>query len=378
VKTRLLRAAAPIAAFAFSLLVSSIALLLSGKSPLSTFSSMLEYGSRLESIVDMVNKATPLYLAGLAAAIGFKMNLFNIGVEGQYRLAALLATAAGAAVHLPAVLHVAFVLAVAITVGSAWSGVAGLMKVTRGVNEVIATIMLNAIAVSGLSYLLTTYLLDKSPEAQLDLDTRTKALPKSAWFPNLDRVVEGPIRELKSGMHLYSFVLVAVVVGVGYWFVLSRTRFGFDLRASGLNPLAAQAAGVRPKAMVMTAMLMSGGVAGLVGMAQVLSYSHVYGLDFVSGLGLTGIGVALLGRNNPAGVAVAALLFGFLERASQNLSLEGVPKSIVVIMQGSILLSVVVAYEVVDRLVRIREVNEATSAMSNTTDAGAATMEAVS
>ena len=114
----------------------------------------------------------------------------------------------------------------------------------------------------------------------------------------------------------------------------------------------------------MTAMLMSGAIAGLIGMVQILSYSHVYGLDFVSGLGFTGIGVALLGRNHPAGVAVAALLFGFLERASQNLSLEGVPKSIVVIMQGSILLSVVIAYEVVDRQVRVREAAEAASAMS--------------
>jgi simple sugar transport system permease protein len=360
--TRLLKIVAPIAAFVFSLVVSSIALLMSGKSPLSTFSSMVEYGTRLESIVDMVNKATPLYLSGLAAAIGFKMNLFNIGVEGQYRLAALIAAAVGASINLPAPLQVTVVLLVAMTVGSLWSGVAGFLKVTRGVNEVIATIMLNAISVSVLSYLLTTYLLDKSPAAQADLDTRTKVLPRSAWFPNIDQIVEGPLRDLKSGMHLYGYVLVAIAVGVVYWLLLTRTRFGFDLRASGLNPLAAEAAGVPPKAMVMSAMLMSGAVAGLVGMSQILSYSHVYGLDFVSGLGFTGIGVALLGRNHPAGVAVAALLFGFLERASQNLSLEGVPKSIVVIMQGSILLSVVVAYEVVDRMVQVREVREAASA----------------
>jgi simple sugar transport system permease protein len=359
VKPRLLRLIAPLAAFVFSLMISSVALLLSGKSPLSTFSSMLSYGTRLESIVDMINKATPLYLAGLAAAIGFKMNLFNIGAEGQYRLAALIAAAVGAAIHLPAILHVLIVLLVAMMVGAAWSGVAGYVKVKRNVSEVIATIMLNAIAVSVLSYLLTTYLLDKSPAAVKDLDTRTPVLPRSAWFPNLDGLVEGPFRDLKSGMHLYGFVLVAAAVGVLYWLLLSRTRFGFDLRASGLNPLAAEAAGVPPKVMVMTAMLMSGAVAGLIGMAQILSYSHVYGLDFVSGLGLTGIGVALLGRNHPAGVAVAALLFGFLERASQNLSLEGVPKSIVVIMQGSILLSVVVAYEVVDRMVRVREIRAA-------------------
>ena len=106
-----------------------------------------------------------------------------------------------------------------------------MLKVTRGVNEVIATIMLNAIAVSVLSYLLTTYLLDTSAEAEADLDTRTKVLPKSAWFPHLDRLIEGPFRELKSGMHLYGFVLIAVVVGVGYWILLSRTRFGFDLRS---------------------------------------------------------------------------------------------------------------------------------------------------
>lgn len=355
-----LRLMAPVAALVFAVLISSVALIAADRSPFTTFSTMLEYGTRLESIVEMVNRATPLYLAGLATAIGFKMNLFNIGVEGQYRLAALMAAWIGAKVSWPGPLHVALLLVVACAVGSALGGVIGALKVTRGVSEVISSIMLNAIAGTSLvAYLLNTYFRDKSPD--VGLDTRTKALPESAWFPNFDAIVEGPFRVLKSGVHLHGYVAVAIVVGLGYYVLVSRTRFGFDLKASGLNPLAARAAGVPPNRMIMTAMLMSGAVAGLIGLAQILSYSHTYGGDFVTGLGLSGIAVALLGRNHPAGIAAAALLFGFLERSSQILALKQIPKSTVAIMQGSILLAVVVAYEVVDRVVRRREISAASA-----------------
>ncbi len=362
--TNLLRLAAPVAAFVFALTVSSIALIASGKSPVSTFADMLSYGTRLESLVEMVNRATPLYLSGLAAAIGFKMNLFNIGVEGQYRLAALVAAWAGAVVSLPAPIHVAFMLLVAMAVGSGVAGGIGVLKVKRGVSEVISSIMLNAVAgISMVAYLLNTHFRDRSPA--VGLDTRTKNLPRSAWFPNLDALIEGPFRSLRSGVHLHGFVLVAVAVGVAYYVIVSRTSFGFDLSASGMNPLAARAAGVPPNRMIMSAMLMSGAVAGLIGLAQIMTYSRNYGGDFITGLGFAGIAVALLGRNKPGGVAVAALLFGFLERASQNLALKEVPKSIVAIMQGAILLSVVIAYEVVDRLIRIREAKATAAAVES-------------
>jgi len=142
-----------------------VALLLIHKDPFTAFHQMLSYGLQGNQVISIVNRATPLYLSALAVAIGFKMNLFNIGVEGQYYLAALLAATFGAAIHLPAPIHVLLILLVAMGVGATWSGVAGVLKVTRGVHEVISTIMLNFIAVGVGSYLLQRYFAAKTSAA---------------------------------------------------------------------------------------------------------------------------------------------------------------------------------------------------------------------
>ena len=135
-----------------------------------------------------------------------------------------------------------------------------------------------------------------------------------------------------------------------------------NLRASGLNPGAAEASGVDPKAMVVKTMVIGGAVAGLVGMPQLLGFFNQYTIDFPTQLGFTGIGVALLGRNHPVGMAAGAFLFGWFDRAAQILDLRGIPKEITFIMQGVILLSVVVAYEVVGRRIRAAEVQAAAEA----------------
>ncbi|MEL7210972.1 MAG: hypothetical protein AAGK32_22525 [Actinomycetota bacterium] len=136
-------------------------------------------------------------------------------------------------------------------------------------------------------------------------------------------------------------MLVAAVVGLCYYLLIWRTRFGYDLRASGLNPIAARASGVDAPQMIVKGMVLSGMVAGLVGLPVLLGFSFNYNLDFATGLGFTGITVALLGRNNPFGIALGALLIGFLDRSAQILDLEGVPKEIVVIMEGVIVLSAI-------------------------------------
>jgi simple sugar transport system permease protein len=148
---------------------------------------------------------------------------------------------------------------------------------------------------------------------------------------------------------VYGLVLLAVIVGVAYWFLLSRMRVGFDLRATGRSEPAAVASGVNVKRMVLVSMLISGAVAGLVGMPQLLGASYTYSLDFPAGLGFTGIAIALLGRNSPVGIAFGALLWAFLDTSRQILDLGGVSKEIVTIMQGVIVLAVVIAYELVRR-----------------------------
>jgi len=346
--------AAPVLALAFSLAVSSFVLSLSGDSAIDAYRLMWEFGTTLESIVVMLNRATPLYIAGIAVAIGFKMNLFNIGVEGQYRIAALIAAWAGAELALPGVINIAFVIIVAMAVGAAWAGGIALLKVTRGVHEVVSSIMLNYISYALISYLLLNYL-------QLDDESQrihTRRLDADSRFPTLNSVVELFTRDIRSGFDLNGMLAVAVVVGVLFYVLVFRTRFGYDLRASGANPWAARTSGVDPKRMVIATMLLSGGVAGLIGMPEILGSVHWFSDDLVTNLGFTGIGIALLGRNHPVGIAAAALLFGFLDRSSQILDLEGIPPQIVVIMQGVIIISVVVAYEVVARVRRAYEARE--------------------
>lgn len=356
-----LAAAAPTVALLFAVITSAIVLLASGSNPLEAFSEMINHARRLETIIDILNRATPLYLSGVAAAIGFKMNLFNIGVEGQYRLAALIAAFVGAQVALPGALHVGLILLTAMVVGAAYSGFAGVLKVTRGVNEVISTIMLNLIAISGIiAALVRRWQAGGEVDASDNsVGVGTEPIAESGIMPDLNGVVELFTREIGSGKSLTGIFAVAIVVGILYSVLLSRTRFGFDLRASGLNPFAAHAGGVPPKRMVVSAMVLSGAVAGLVGMASLMTLGR-FSPNFVGGLGFAGIATSLLGRNHPVGIAIAALIFAFLDISSGILQVTGsASREIVVIMQGIILFAAVVAYEVVRR---IREREEAKSA----------------
>ncbi|HSV66656.1 MAG TPA: ABC transporter permease [Mycobacteriales bacterium] len=333
---------APVLAVLFAALLSSIALVISGSSPIETFQSIVDYGTRPHNLIEIVNKSVTYYLSGLAVAIGFRMNLFNIGVDGQYRIAAFAAAVVGAAVPLPGVLRIVLVILVAVVVGALWAGLAAVLKVTRGVSEVISTIMLNAIAGGLVFYFLSPERLGVQATSN---QIRTELLPADSWFPNF---------ALSDGT-LYGFVLVAIGCGAAYWVLLNRTRFGFDLRATGLSESAAVASGVNVKRMVVASMLLSGGVAGLVGLPVLLSDTHYYGQDFPLGYGFTGIAIALLGRNHPVGIAFGALLWSFLERSSLILDIQGVPKEIVTIMQGVTVLSVVIAYELVRRFGLVRQ-----------------------
>ena len=349
--------AAPVAAVVLSLLVSGIVLWASGYSAADAFKSMWSYIDSSESVIESINRAIPFYVSALAVAIGFKMNLFNIGVNGQYLLAAVLAAAAGAEVTFPAIFQVSFIILVAVAVGAAWAAIAGILKVWRGVSEVISTIMLNSIAGSITAYLLVNYL--RATNEPGDLVIKTKPLPPESFIPPLNRFLE--VFGLHLPVELNGFFVGAIILGVGYYVLVWRTRFGFDLRASGANPAAARASGVNPKAMIMKTMLISGGIAGLVGVGPLLGdpQFHRYAEQFPTQLGFTGIAIALVGRNNPVGIAFAALLFAAIERATQVLSLQGIPQEISKIMQGSIILSAVVAYEVVRRIRVAAEVRDA-------------------
>ena len=355
----MLAAAAPAAAVVIAVVLSSIVLLISGSNPLAAYADMLEHAGKLETQVDIFNRATPLYLSGVAAAIGFRMNLFNIGVEGQYLLAFIVAAHLGAQVELPSVVHIAFILVVAMAVGGAFSGAAGVLKVTRGVNEVISTIMLNAVVISGLA---AWWIVEWQAGGEISATggrVGTEPIAESGLLPDINGLLELFTREVGQGKRLTGVLVVAAAVGIVYHLMLNRTVFGFDLRASGANPTAAQVGGISPGRMVVVAMTLSGVVAGLVGMTELMNTGY-YPSNPIRLLGFTGIAVALLGRNHPAGVAVAAWIFAFLDISSGILQISGAAsREIVEIMKGVIILTAVIAYEVVRR---IREREEAASA----------------
>ncbi|OIK02954.1 sugar ABC transporter permease [Streptomyces sp. MUSC 14] len=334
----LLGLAAPLLAVVAALVVTALVILSTGKNPGPAFNDMLTYGFASDSQVYILNKATTYYLAGVSVAIGFRMNLFNIGVDGQYRLAAFFAAVLGGALTVPGWLAIPLILICAMATGALWAAIAGILKVTRGVSEVISTIMLNSIATA-----IIAYLLQPGKLAQLyqgGTVVATKPLRSSSHFFNINT---GPSGEL------WGFIFIAAAVGVAYWFILGRTRFGYDLRTVGQSESAAAASGVSVKKMIATSMIISGAVAGLIGMPTLLNDSYQFSSDFPTGIGFTGIAIALLGRNNPIGIAIGALLWGFLERTTNHLEFQGYDKEILGVIQGVIVLCVVIAYEVVRR-----------------------------
>ncbi|MEI8237882.1 MAG: ABC transporter permease [Actinomycetota bacterium] len=333
----LITIASSLLAIVIALLIAGAILLITGKNPIDAYSKMLHAGTTSVKLVEAMQRATPLIMAAVAVAIGFKMNLFNIGVEGQYLIGVFFAAVVGTKVHFPPVLHVTFVLLVAMVAGAAWSGIAAYLKVKKGVNEVIATIMLNAIALSVIDWLFTSYFRYESSS----LDVKTKPLPSSAWMPVLFTVTRKTGKTTQNAT-LTSFFLVALLVVLLFWLVVYKSTFGFRLRASGYNAVAARTAGISSGRMIVVAMLMSGAVAGLVGMPYLLGESHAYGPSRPDGYGFNGIAVALLGRNHPAGIIAAAFLWGFLDSVSAPLQIAHLPQSIVLVLKAIILITVVV------------------------------------
>lgn len=320
----------------FAALLCAVALVISGDNPLTALTAMITQVGEGTTAVDIVNSAAVYYLAALAVAIGFQMKLFNIGIEGQYRLAACVAAIVGGAVALPPVVHTVVILIVGALTGAAWAGIAALLKAYRGVSEVISTIMLNFVATGLIAFLIST----DSFGVLRGNNISTRPIAPSGRVPGI--VFGG------SGT-LFGLTFLAVALGVGYWFLLERTCFGFELKASGESPTAAAAGGVNARRMVIIALLLSGALAGLVGLPELLGRDLAYTLNSPTGYGFTGIAIALLGRNHPVGMALGALLWAFLDKSALALDNVGVAREIVLIMQGSIVLSVVVAYEIVRR-----------------------------
>ncbi|MBC7397072.1 MAG: ABC transporter permease [Bdellovibrionales bacterium] len=272
----------------------------------------------------------PLLLTGLAVAIPFRAGLFNIGAEGQLTMGALAAASAGvlgAHIQTP-FLAVLFASSLAFIAGGLWGSIAGILKAKRGSHEVITTIMLNFIA-AGMTAYFTLYVLKDPNSAQAE----TMPLPEPYLLKPFAMFNGAPMGGL-------IFALVALVILLHY--LLKHSIWGYRLKAIGESEKAAETFGISKKRAWLSSMFVAGGVAGLVGVIEVLGNSHRFKIGFSADYGFVGIAVALLARGNILGILPSALLFGILQKGSGSLDLETdkVTRDLSYIIQGLIILGV--------------------------------------
>jgi simple sugar transport system permease protein len=317
-------------------LVSGLIVLLLGESPLEAVRLLLfgAFGYE-EALGYTLFYTTNFIFTGLAVAIAFHCGLFNIGGEGQAYLGGL--GVALVALYLD-VLPFALILPLAIlgaaAFGGFWAFIPGWLQARRGSHVVITTIMLNFIAAALMTYLLVNVLI--APGQQIP---ESAILPQSAWLPQMHEVMAAlGIKIARSPLNL-SF-LFALICCALFWTFVWQTRYGYALRVVGQNETAAVYGGISPARQIMLAMTISGALAGLVALNMIMGAQHRMTLDFTGGFGFVGIAVALMGRNHPVGIILAALLFGALYQGGSELSfdLPALSRDIVVVIQGLVIL----------------------------------------
>ena len=278
--------------------------------------------------------ATDFVFAGLAVALPFQAGLFNIGAEGQAALGGLGATLVVLAVGgLPAPLVVIMAAIAAAGFGAAWAFVPALLQAWRGSHLVITTIMFNFVATALMTWLLVEVLIAPSQSA---LETRT--FPPALWLPTLADLTAGT-RFDAGEAPLNPIAFLALLAAAFYWLLLHRTPLGYEIRAAGLNPLAAQAAGIRVPRTVVLAVCGGGAFAGLIAVNELFGAQHRLTADLTAGAGFAGIAVALLGRSRPVGIVLAAVLFGALNQGGAALSFDmpSVTRDVVTVAEGAVI-----------------------------------------
>jgi len=302
------------------------------------------FGS-VRGISETLFTATPLILAGLAVAVGFKTGLFNIGARGQMLIAGLCSLWVALYVDLPAILHVPLAILAAVVGGGIWGGVAGFLKARTGAHEVITTIMLNFIAAFLVLYLL------KSPLFQAEGSNAplSEVIPESARLPTLF----GTGFRVNIGL----FLALGAVFFV-YW-LLYKSTIGFEFRAAGFSPSASLYAGMNVAFLYTAVMFLSGALAGLAGATMTLGLPpYAVSDNFAGNIGFDAIALALLGRSHPFGVLWSGLLFGVLITGGRAMQAgAGVSVDLVIVMQ-SLIIIFIAAPELVKTIFGVKSVDE--------------------
>lgn len=327
----------PILNLLLALLFAGLIMLAIGVDPIEAVGIMINgaFGYD-EAIGYTLYYTTNFIFTGLAVAVAFHASLFNIGGEGQAYIGGL-----GVALvfllldrYLPAFLLIPIGIAAAALFGAAWAFIPAWLQAHRGSHIVITTIMFNFIAASLMVYLLVNVLIQPG-----QMSPESRVFDESAWLPFMHEflAVFG-IQVTRTPLNLSLFLALACCIGV--WLYIWRTRWGYELRTAGHSVAAAVYAGIRPKTVIISAMCVSGALAGFVAVNEIMGVHHRLLLNFTAGYGFTGIAVSLMGRNHPVGIVMASLLFGVLYQGGTELAFE-IPKitrEMVVAIQGLIIL----------------------------------------
>ncbi len=286
-----------------------------------------DFATAIRPLTETLTFATPLIAAGLGVALAFRVGLFNIGGRGQMLVAAGASGYVGFAWPLPAGIHLVVAVVAGLLAGAIWGGIVGLLKARTGAHEVIVTIMLNYVAFYLISFLLRT---QGALQAPGSTNPKSAAMLPTAVFPRLF----GPEYSLHVGF------ILAIIATIFVWYLINRSNLGFQFRAVGENPSAAKVAGINVKKIYVYAMLLSGSLVGLAGVAQVLgTVTTGFSAGIDAGIGFDAITVALLGRSKPIGVFFAGVLFGALKAGGYSMqAAQGVPIDIVLVVQSLIVL----------------------------------------
>ncbi len=328
----------PLVALAIAAVVGDILILIFGEAPGEVYRLLLEgtWGNAY-GFGQVIYKATTLTFTGLAVAVGIRAGLFNIGAESQLAAGGFLAAVIGLAMPAgtPGIIAIVVCLLAAAAGGGAVGAIPGVLKARFGASEVIVTIMLNFIVLALLNYLVAAHI--HVAETLHTPEMRVGAMPRLA---DMSSVFAG---SAANTTFLFALAAAAIV-----WWYLFRTRAGYELRAVGLQPDAAEYGGVRVGSVWAKTMIVSGALAGLGGVNYVLGYKHYYEEGFAAGSGFLGIAVALVGRNHPVGVVIASLLFATLSQGALAVNAL-VPKQMVDVLTAVVIIAVATAVPEVRR-----------------------------
>jgi len=319
----------PLIALLVALICGDLLILSYGQSPSTVYRLLLEgtWGNAY-GFGQVLYKATTLTFTGLAVSLGIRAGLFNVGAESQLAAGGFLAALLGLALSpsIPTVVVILLCVFAAAVGGGIVGAIPGYLKVRFGAHEVIVTIMLNFIVLAFLNWIVAGHL--HVPETLHTPEIQNGAIPRLDAFIG---AFHGSAANLT--------IIIALVTAAMVWLHLFKSRRGYELRAVGLQPDAAEYGGVNVGATLIRAMVLSGAIAGIGGVNYVLGYKHYYEEGFAGGSGFLGIAVALVGRNHPVGVVLAALFFATLSQG--GLAIHAfVPKQMVEVLQGIVILAV--------------------------------------